>query len=400
MVGQPGEEIWTDEHGRIKVQFHWDRKGKKDDKSSCWVRVVTPWSGKNWGFVAIPRMGQEVVIQFEEGDPDRPICTGMLYNKETMPPYKFPDDQTQLGIKTNSSKGGGGFHELTFDDKKGNEIVRFQSEKDYLQIIKNNATISIGAEKKDSGDLSLSVHNDYTEVVGHNKSEVISEKYDQSIGAKNVTSEILQGAAKAISWVKDGQAFSSGSVLFNAGAHKLAKSLFEDAFKQTITGNHSHVVTAEYKQLIGLWHSQTVLGKYDESIGLSHTYEVVGSLKEKIGKTHKYEVVGDLSEEMKSDYTQKIDGKHDKTVEKDVLTVVTTGDMKTDVKAGKAIIEAAIEIKLVVGGSSIKIDQSGVTIKGSIIKIEADGMAEMKSPKTTVKGEAMLTLKGGITMIN
>lgn len=151
VVGKSGEEIWTDEHGRIKVQFHWDRDGKRDENSSCWVRVVTPWSGKGWGMVAIPRIGQEVVIQFEEGDPDRPICTGMLYNADTKPAFKYPDDPTQLGIRTNSSKGGGGYNELMFEDKKDAELMRVQAQKDHQFLIKNKSVVTIGQDEIDAG---------------------------------------------------------------------------------------------------------------------------------------------------------------------------------------------------------------------------------------------------------
>ncbi len=152
VVGKSGEEIWTDEHGRIKVQFHWDREGKNDENSSCWVRVVTPWSGTGWGMVALPRMGQEVVIQFEEGDPDRPICTGMLYNKPKKPAFNYPDNATQLGIRTNSSKGGGGYNELMFEDKEGEELVRIQAQKDHVELIKNKAVVTVGLDKHEQAD--------------------------------------------------------------------------------------------------------------------------------------------------------------------------------------------------------------------------------------------------------
>lgn len=165
VTGPSGEEIHTDPFGRIKVQFHWDLDGQNDEKTTCWVRTMMPWTGKNWGAIAIPRIGQEVVIDFEEGDPDRPLCVGMLYNDKTMPPYKLPDNKTQSGVKTNSSLGGGGFNELMFEDKKGSELVRFQAEKDYKQIVKNDAEITVGLEKKDKGDLKLTVHNDYETIV-------------------------------------------------------------------------------------------------------------------------------------------------------------------------------------------------------------------------------------------
>ena len=165
VVGPAGEEIFTDKYGRIKVKFPWDRVGKDDDKATCFVRTVTPWAGKSWGFVAVPRIGQEVAIQFEDGNPDRPICTGMLYNSDNMPPYALAANMTQSGVKTNSSKGGGGFNELMMEDKKGEELVRFQAEKDYTQIVKNNATITIGIEKKDKGDLTQTIYRHKTETL-------------------------------------------------------------------------------------------------------------------------------------------------------------------------------------------------------------------------------------------
>src|SRR5690606_4252061 len=120
VVGKSGEEIWTDEFGRVKVQFHWDRYGKSDENSSCWVRVAQVWAGGKWGGMHIPRMGQEVIVEFLEGDPDRPIITGRVYNADNMPPYALPDDKTQSGLKSRSSKGASSdnFNEIRFEDKK------------------------------------------------------------------------------------------------------------------------------------------------------------------------------------------------------------------------------------------------------------------------------------------
>jgi len=131
VVGPSGEEIYTDKYGRVKVQFHWDRYGKKNENSSCWMRVSSPWAGANWGGVAIPRMGQEVVVDFLEGDPDQPLIVGRLYNADQMPPYALPGNMTQTGIKTRSSKGGGAanFNEIRFEDKKGSEQVFLHAEK-------------------------------------------------------------------------------------------------------------------------------------------------------------------------------------------------------------------------------------------------------------------------------
>lgn len=143
VVGKSGEEIWTDAYGRIKVQFHWDQLGKNDENSSCWVRVSQGWAGKGWGSLFLPRIGQEVVVSFEEGDPDRPLVTGAVYNADQMVPYTLPDDQTKSTIKTNSSKGGEGFNELRFEDKKGSEEVYFQAEKDMNGLVKNQRAVTI-----------------------------------------------------------------------------------------------------------------------------------------------------------------------------------------------------------------------------------------------------------------
>lgn len=193
VTGPSGEEIYTDEYGRVKIQFHWDRLGENDEKSSCFVRAMMPWTGKNWGMIAIPRIGQEVVVQFEEGNPDRPLIVGMLYNADTMPPYELPANATQSGVKTNSSKGGSGFNELMFEDKKNNELVRFQAETNYEQIVKNNAEITIGSAKKDDGDMTLTVHNDLTETVTDGNHKFTVAKGKQDIAIKTNKTEKVEG---------------------------------------------------------------------------------------------------------------------------------------------------------------------------------------------------------------
>jgi len=123
VVGNPGDEIFTDKYSRVKVQLPWDRQGQHDANSSCWARVGTLWAGKQWGMIHIPRVGQEVIVAFEEGDPDRPIIVGSVYNAEQMPPYELPANMTQCGIKSRSSKGGtpANFNEIRLEDKKGSE---------------------------------------------------------------------------------------------------------------------------------------------------------------------------------------------------------------------------------------------------------------------------------------
>src|SRR6266480_1952895 len=176
VVGKSGEEIWVDKHGRVKVQFYWDRNGKKNEDSSCWVRVATSWAGKNWGFVQIPRIGQEVIIDFLEGDPDRPIITGRVYNADQTPPYTLPGNQTQSGVKSRSSKQGGtdNFNEIRFEDNKGSEQIVIHAEKDEQIDVEHDETVTIG--------------NDRTESVGANESITITKNRTESVGGgENIT---------------------------------------------------------------------------------------------------------------------------------------------------------------------------------------------------------------------
>ncbi|MDY0745974.1 type VI secretion system tip protein TssI/VgrG [Paucibacter sp. R3-3] len=145
VVGASGDEITTDKYARAKLQFRWDRLGTKDDKSSCWVRVSQPWAGKQFGMIALPRIGDEVVVEFLEGNPDRPLITGRVYNGDNMPPYTLPAQATVSGIKTQSSKKGSlsNANELRFDDKKGSEYVWFQAEKDMHRWVKNDSFSSV-----------------------------------------------------------------------------------------------------------------------------------------------------------------------------------------------------------------------------------------------------------------
>ncbi len=183
VVGTKGEEIYTDKYGRVKVQFFWDREGKKDENSSCWVRVAQGWAGKNWGIAFHPRIGQEVIVDFLEGDPDRPIITGRVYNAEQMPPYELPANQTQSVLKTRSSKGGTAenFNELRFEDKKGSEEVYFHAEKDFNRVVENNDTLKVGSSKADDGSQTIEIWKDRTETVKEGDEKVTIEKGKRTV---------------------------------------------------------------------------------------------------------------------------------------------------------------------------------------------------------------------------
>ncbi|MEO8859738.1 MAG: type VI secretion system tip protein VgrG [Burkholderiaceae bacterium] len=198
VVGPSGQEIYTDVHGRAKVQFHWDRLGTSDDKSSCWVRVASPWAGQNWGGISLPRIGQEVVVDFLEGDPDRPLITGRVYNGEQKPPYTLPDKATVSTNKSRSSKGGAAtnFNELRFEDDKGSEYVWFQAEKDFHQLVKNDATLLV------TGKQDRIIRKDLTEQIdGEVKTQVGKDLVVEVKGKHSVkvTQDMMTESSASIS---------------------------------------------------------------------------------------------------------------------------------------------------------------------------------------------------------
>ena len=150
ITGPAGEEIHCDEYGRVKIQFHWDREGQADDKTSCWLRVSSSWAGDRYGGIAIPRVGMEVLVTFLEGDPDQPLVTGCLYHKEHQVPYDLPANKTRTVFKTLSSPGGGGYNELRIEDRKGAEQIYIHAQRDWDENIEHDQTIRVGHERHDT----------------------------------------------------------------------------------------------------------------------------------------------------------------------------------------------------------------------------------------------------------
>ena len=172
VVGPDGEEIYTDDEsglGRVKIQFQWDRFGENNASSSCWVRVSTPMAGANWGMIHIPRIGQEVVVSFEEGNPNRPLITGMVYNATNTPPFSLPDNKTQSGIMTCSSLDGTPQEEgniLRFEDKQDEEEIYLHAERDLNTVVENNETHKVGFDVSDAGDQTIEIYNHQNVQVG------------------------------------------------------------------------------------------------------------------------------------------------------------------------------------------------------------------------------------------
>lgn len=201
VVGPSGEEIHVDKHGRVKVQFFWDREGKKNENSSCWVRVSSVWAGKNWGFIQIPRIGQEVLVDFLEGDPDQPIVVGRVYNAEQVPPYALPAAQNSSGVVSRSTKGGTGenHNEFKFDDTKGGELLKLHAEKDELHEVENDRTRTVGHDEDVwvGNDQSISVEKNRSRDVGDNETVDIGKDQTISVG-KNQTISVEDDRTESV----------------------------------------------------------------------------------------------------------------------------------------------------------------------------------------------------------
>jgi type VI secretion system secreted protein VgrG len=194
VVGPKGEEIWTDQYGRVKVHFYWDRHDQSNENSSCWIRVSQSWAGKNWGSMQIPRIGQEVIVSFLEGDPDRPIITGRVYNAEQTVPYDLPENATQSGMKSRSSKGGtpANFNEIRMEDKKGLEQLYIHAERNQDIVVEVDESHSVGHDRNKSighdevvtigNDRVRAVKHDDMLMVGFSKTDAISQSYLIEVG--------------------------------------------------------------------------------------------------------------------------------------------------------------------------------------------------------------------------
>lgn len=188
VVGLQGEEIHTDEFGRVRVQFHWDREGTLDERSSAWIRVATPWAGANFGMTSIPRIGTEVIVSFMDGNPDRPIITGMIPNANTMPPWELPANKTQSGFLSRSTPGGGYEHAnaIRFEDKKGAEQVWIQAERNLDTVVEHDETKAVG------NDRTLRVGGNHTQGIGKDVTHTVGGSHTETI-KRNMTLNVTEG---------------------------------------------------------------------------------------------------------------------------------------------------------------------------------------------------------------
>lgn len=375
VVGPSGQEIYTDEYARVKVQFHWDRKGQRDEHTTCFIRVSSAWGGSNWGFIQIPRIGQEVIVDFLEGDPDQPIITGRFYNAEQMPPYGLPGNATQSGWKSNSSPGGGGWNELRFEDKKGSEEVYFQAEKDHNELVKNNEARHIG------NDFSEEVVHDATQWVGHDRTETVDNNKSTTVGVDRTVSignndDETVGNNRSLT-VGTNETISVGS---NS--------------TETIGVNHSQTVGSNQTIVVGTARSDTVGAAETRVVGAAQTMTIGAARAVAVGAEQQHVIAADDGWSIGSNQTISVGADRSLSIgENSTLSVGKSSSQSIGedlaVTAGKNIvIEAGDSIVLKCGSATISMKKDGtITIDGKDISTTGSGKINVKaSSDVTIKG--------------
>ena len=357
VVGPAGEEIYTDEHGRVKVQFFWDRQGKKDEKSSCWIRVSQVWAGEGWGAMHIPRVNQEVLVDFFEGDPDRPIIVGRVYHGTNVPPYGLPANRTRSTIKSSSSPGGNGSNELRFEDKAGSEEVYLHGQKDWTIAIENDKNQTVGHDE------TLSVGNDRTLEIGHDQKETIGN--DETFAVK----------------------------------HDRAKSVGNDE-----TESIGHDRTIE----VGNDHTESIGNNLTLSVAKAKTEEVGDNSSETVGKTRSLSAGKDYAIDVTASMTtavgadQATDVKLNKTLTVGEKLTITCGDVTITVEKSGAVTIDAKDLTVTATGK-VKVDATGnVDVKSSgAVSVEATGKVLVKgSGPMELNASGAVKVKGANVGIN
>lgn len=337
VVGPGGEEIFTDKYGRVKVQFHWDREGQRDDKSSCWVRVSQIWAGKNWGWMSIPRIGQEVVVDFLEGDPDQPIITGRVYNADNMPPFELPANKTQSGLRTRSTLNGtaANCNELRFEDKKGSEQLYIHAEKNQDIEVEANETHWVGHDR------AKTVDHDETTHVKHDRTETVDNNETITIGADRT---------------------------------------------ESVGSNESITIGTNRTESVGSNETVSIGSSRSLSVGTSESISVGSDQSTSVGANRTVDVGGNQSVTIGGDHTVSVGKDEQASIGKSRSVDIGTDDA---LKVGKTlVIDVADKITIQTGSASITMKKDGtITIKGKDITLEGSGKINVKaSSDVTIKG--------------
>lgn len=353
VVGPKGEEIHTDEYGRIRVQFHWDREGKQDEKSSAWVRLASTWAGKNFGFISLPRIGQEVIVQFIDGNPDRPLITGSVYNADHMPPWGLPGNKTQSGVLTRSTQGGSydNANAIRFEDKKGAEQLWLHAEKDQLTEVEHDEDKWVGNDRRKTidGNETTVVHKNRTETVDldetitvhQNRTERVDLDEKISIG-KNRSEDVELNEHIEIG--QNRTEFVGANETLTVQANRT----------ETINGAQTETIKKTCTQTVALAKMSNVGLGYSINVGAAMNTLVGGFKAEQVGLYRRIDVLG-------GNFTESVPS-GSKTI--------TTGK-NIEFKAGDAI-------RLVVGKASLTMTSDGkVTIVGSEFLFDASGPVQI-----------------------
>ena len=391
VVGPGGEEIYTDKYGRVKVQFHWDRRGKKDENSSCWIRVSHPWAGKGWGAISNPRIGQEVIVDFLEGDPDQPIITGRVYNAEQMPPYDLPGNKTQSGIKSRSSKGGGGsnFNEIRMEDLKGSEQVFIHAEKNQDIEVENDETHWVGHDRKKNIDHDETTHvkHDRTETVDNNETITVHAHRTETVD-KNETITIHMNRGET---VDANETISIGgnrtiTVSQNETATVAIQRTHSVGANETISVGAGQEITVGAAQAITVGADQTtnVGANQSNSIGAAQSTTVGAARSINVGAAQTTDIAANVSMTIGGDEARAVSGGRATSVGKDDALTVSKN----------LIISAGDSIAIRTGDASITMKKDGtIQIKGKDIIITGSG-------KVNVKADSDIVMKGSKILQN
>ncbi|HJL15193.1 MAG TPA: type VI secretion system tip protein TssI/VgrG [Sandaracinaceae bacterium LLY-WYZ-13_1] len=284
VTGPSGEEIHTDEHGRVKVQFHWDRQNPADETSSCWVRCEQAWASSGWGFWWLPRLGMEVIVHFMDGDPDRPLVTGCVYNAANPPPYPLPDEKTKSTIKSSSSPGGDGFNELRFEDKAGSEEIFSHAQKDYNEVVLNDHTTTV------HHDQTNEVDNDQTQSIGNDQTETVHQNQEMSVGGNRVVhvkgnfDETVDGTETR---------HTVGDVTESFGANETRD--VSASLTETISGDETRSIGGNKSETVGGNHSLTVAAASSRTISGSLTQSITGGITETAPAGYNIDAAGGMT---------------------------------------------------------------------------------------------------------
>jgi len=362
VVGPPGEEIHCDRFGRILVRFHWDRLSETE-RSSCWLRVVQPWAGPGWGFVFIPRVGMEVVVTFLDGNPDRPVVMGCVYNGDNMPPYALPEERTKSVIKTSSSPGGNGYNEFTFEDAAGAEQIILHAQKDFNETVENDHNTTVHANQ------TIAVDGDQSNTISGNRVKTVVKNEDNKIDGhrtfaiKGDDTMEVKGHTKHVYITGLEQKVTSNYVLEIADVYDVKvkgqqKVYIDGTSKLTVTDTHTAVATNAYSASQADAASLVLKSSEAALWGESKAAMVAG-------KANESSVVGESSGKLVLSATQQL------TLVCGAASIVLSSD-------GKVAITGTSKVEVTGGASALKLDTVGAQLNGPMIKSAATAIHEIK----------------------